>query len=323
MQTDHAALPPYPIIAGPTASGKTAVAVGLAKRIGGEVVSADSMQIYADVSVGTARPSLEEMAGVPHHLLGFLPLHESYSVARYVEDADAVFSEVLTRGHTPILCGGTGLYIQSFADHLIFTQEESDPDLRDRLQREADTLGGAAMLARLATVDPETAARLHENDLNRIIRALEVYYTTGHTIAEQVAASRQAPSPYRPYLFVLNFHDRDMLYDRINRRVEQMMANGLVDEAARVLAQDPRATVLQAIGYKELLPYLSGEVSLDEALEALKRGTRHYAKRQLSWFRRMVDSREDSRMIYMDDYADAADAVSDIERIFGEFCERR
>ena len=307
---------PYPIIAGPTASGKTALAVSVARALDGEVVSADSMQLYADATVGTARPSAEEMQGVPHHLLGFLPLQEKYSVARYVEDANAVFARLFLAGITPVLCGGTGLYIQSFMENVQFLPQPADPALRQELQQQAREQGGAALLQRLTAVDPETAARLHENDIHRIVRALEVYYLTGLTIRQQEQRSHSQPSPYSGCLFMLDFRDRAVLYSRIERRVDAMLENGLVEEARRVLRTDAGATVLQAIGYKELLPYLRGECSLEQAVQTLKTETRHYAKRQLSWFRRMQP-----RVLYVDDYADTAALATVLLRQYRDFCE--
>ena len=308
---------PYPIIAGPTASGKTSVAVMLAKCLNGEVVSADSMQIYDEICVGTARPTADEMQGVPHHMLGFVPLSNTYSVARYVEDADAVFRSVFARHRTPILCGGTGLYIQSFSENIQFFSHEPSDELRAELKRRAIEQGGEALLEELRSIDPDTAARLHVNDQHRIIRALEVFYTTGQTISEQARLSKAVPSPYDRCLFLLNYRDRNVLYNRIERRVDQMLECGLIEEARRVYNEEPRATVLQAIGYKELLPYLRGEESLEEAVVRLKINTRHYAKRQLSWFNRM----DYVRTIWMDDYADAASAVDEIVCQYTRFCE--
>ncbi|MBQ1951061.1 MAG: tRNA (adenosine(37)-N6)-dimethylallyltransferase MiaA [Clostridia bacterium] len=308
----------YPIIAGPTASGKTAAAVALAKRLNGEVISADSMQLYADVSVGTARPTQEEMQGVPHHLTGFLPLQEKYSLARYLEDANRVFSAVLSRGRTPVLCGGTGLYIQSFMENRQLLEESAQPLLRKELLDRMQEEGADHLLQELAQVDPQTAARLHPNDHHRIVRALEVYYTTGMTITQQDALSKTAPSPYTPCLFVLNFRERSRLYERIDQRVSRMAENGLLEEAGRVLETNPEATVTQAIGYKELQPYFSGDCSLEAALDALRQQTRRYAKRQLSWFRRMPQA----RMIYVDDYASASLLFDAIYQQYQEFlCE--
>lgn len=289
---------PYPIIAGPTASGKTALAISVAKALDAEVVCGDSMQIYDTVSVGTARPTIQEMDGVPHRLFGFVPLDEAYSVARYMEDADAAFRDILGRGKTPLLCGGTGLYIQSFVENRQLFDEHPDPQLRARYLQMAEAEGNQALLDRLARVDPDSAGRLHVNDLHRIIRALEVYDTTGMTITQQTRLSHSKPSPYTPCLFVLDYRDRDRLYHRINRRVDVMLENGLLEEARDVLATSPDATVTQAIGYKEFAGYFSGDISLTEAADRLRQQTRRYAKRQLSWFRRM-----NGHTLWVDDYA--------------------
>ena len=309
---------PYPIIAGPTASGKTSLAVRLAHRLEGEVVSADSMQIYADVMVGTARPTTDEMEGVPHHLMGFLPLSEKYSVARYLEDADACVSDVFSRLKQPILCGGTGLYIQSFMENRQLFEQQPNPALRQELAELAEQQGNEALVERLREVDPESAGRLHPNDRNRLIRALEVYYTTGRTIGEQDRLSHSCPSRYAPCLFVLDFHDRQRLYDRIGLRVEQMLNNGLLEEAQRVLETDREATVTQAIGYKEFEPYFSGEISLEEAAERLKQQTRRYAKRQLSWFHRMSAA----HTLWVDGGQSVEELAEEAVRCFAEFCER-
>lgn len=289
---------PYPIIAGPTASGKTALAVQLASAIGGEVVSADSMQIYDEVAIGTARPDTDEMQGVPHHLLGFVPLQAKYSVAQYLEDAHRVFADVYARGSVPVMCGGTGLYIQSFVENRQLFEEEPNLELRKQYMQVAETQGAGALLERLSRIDPEAAARLHIHDLHRVMRALEVYDTTGRTITEQTALSLAVPSPYTPCLFVLDFHDRQKLYDRINQRVDRMLENGLLEEAERILRTDPNATVTQAIGYKEFADYFEGRISLDEAADRLRQQSRRYAKRQLSWFRRMSDS----HTLWVDDF---------------------
>lgn len=294
---------PYPIIAGPTASGKTALAVRVAAAIGGEVVSADSMQIYDGVCVGTARPTVEEMQGVPHHLLGFVPLQAKYSVAQYLEDAHRTFSDIYTRGVTPVMCGGTGLYIQSFMENRQLFEESPDPALRARYAALAEEQGADTLFKRLQQVDPLTAARLHPNDLHRIIRALEVYDTTGCTISEQTATSLSVPSPYSPCLMVLDFRDRQKLYERINRRVDVMLQNGLLEEAERILRTNPDATVTQAIGYKEFGAYFDGAATLQEAADRLRQQTRRYAKRQLSWFRRMPHA----FTLWVDEFASAED----------------
>ncbi len=307
----------YPIVAGPTASGKSGLAIRLARVLGGEVVSADSMQVYDTVHIGTARPLMEEMEEVPHHLLGFLPLDEQYSVARYMQDATAAFQDVFSRGSLPILCGGTGLYIQSFMENRQLLEQSGDSHLRKQLEQRAANESGAVLLQELAQVDPETASRLHENDIHRIVRALEVYYSTGKTITRQAELSLRKPSPYCGCLMVLNFRNRDTLYRRIEQRVDRMLDNGLLDEARTVLAQSKDATVLQAIGYKELLPYFDGVCDLSQAIQNLKTQTRHYAKRQLSWFRRMPQA----TMLYVDDYPDEDALLQEALRIYTTFCE--
>lgn len=300
------------VVAGPTASGKTSLAVALAKRLCGEVVSADSMQVYRDLQIGTARPTDEEMAGVPHHLLGFLPLTERYSVARYAVDARAAIADVHARGRQPILCGGTGLYIQAVTENLAFSEETGDEtlELRARLQAQMTELGGAAMLQQLAEIDPETAARLHPNDHGRIVRALEVFEQTGVPMSEWIRRSRALPPPYDTAMLVLNFRDRAALYARIDRRVDEMLRQGLLEEAEQVLRSPYAPTAMQAIGYKELAPYFAGERSLDEAVACLKQETRRYAKRQLSWFRRVAGA----QMLYIDDYSAFDDLLNAAEQ---------
>lgn len=302
----------YPIIAGPTASGKTALAIAMAKAINGEVVSADSMQVYDEVAIGTARPLSDEMDGVTHHLMGFLPLDEVYSVARYQEDAATVFEDVFSRGKTPVMCGGTGLYIQSFIENRQLFEEQPDPTLRSRYMEITQNSGNEALMERLKSIDPASAERIHLNDLHRIIRALEVYDTTGMTITQQAELSHAVPSPYSPVLIILDFKDRQKLYDRINYRVTLMLENGLLDEAKRVLKTNPQATVTQAIGYKEFQPYFDGDCSLDEAADRLRQQTRRYAKRQLSWFRRM----ENAHTVYVDDYANASDLAEAVVKMY-------
>lgn len=276
---------PLIVLAGPTASGKTALAIDLCRRFDGEVVSADSMQVYEELHIGTARPDAEEMQGIPHHLMDFLPLGTAYSVAKYAADAHAAIADIHRRGKLPVLCGGTGLYIQAVTENLTYEEQAGDRSVRDELRRRAETEGGDVLLAELAAVDPTTAARLHKNDIGRIVRALELYRTTGRTLTQQNEESRRTPSPYRTCAMYLDFHDRQILYDRIERRVEQMLKVGLLDEATFLRAHKGAETVAQAIGYKELYPYLDGACSLEQAIEELCRATRRYAKRQLSWFR--------------------------------------
>ena len=303
---------PIPILAvvGPTASGKTGLAVALAHRLCGEVVSADSMQIYKGLSIGTAKPTEEEMEGVPHHLIDFLPPDAPFSVADYLESAHAAIERICAQGHTPILCGGTGLYLSSLLDDLKLSESEADPIYRATLSKRAEREGAEAIWQELHAVDPETAASLHPNNMGRVIRALEVYHQTGVTMTEHRRRSRLEPSRYDPCIVGLSYEDRARLYARIDRRVDQMLADGLLEEARSFYAAygDPTVapTASQAIGYKELWPYLAGTCTLEEAVEHLKRQTRRYAKRQLTWFRR------DERVHWFDpDRYETLDALAD------------
>lgn len=277
------------VVSGPTASGKTALAVEIAKKYGGEVISADSMQIYTDMDVASAKATVEEQQGIPHHMMDFLDPAESFSVADWVKMAGECADDIISRGKIPVICGGTGLYISSFVDNLQFDDSECDYGFRDEMRKFAEENGAEALLEKLREVDPETASELHANNVSRVIRALEVYKTTGHTIAEAKRASRNAPSPYEFILLTLDFEQREQLHERINRRVELMLQNGLVQEARTCFDQPERPTAAQAIGCKELYPYFRGERTLEECVEELKLRTRQYAKRQLTWFRR--DSR--------------------------------
>ena len=277
-----------PVIAvvGATASGKTALAVGLAKYYGGEVISADSMQLYQGMDIATAKPTEEEKAGVPHHLMDFLPVTESYSVARYVAAANAAADEIVSRGHIPVIAGGTGLYVDSLLDNILFEDEPDNAAVRETLKQRRETEGVEALFAELERVDPETASQLHIHNENRVLRALEVYYLTGETISERRRRSRLRETRFDPVWIGLDYRDRQLLYDRIDRRVDDMMARGLLKEAEDYYRLPQAATASQAIGYKELKPYFNGEIPPGEAVENLKRATRRYAKRQLTWFRK-------------------------------------
>ncbi len=273
-------------VVGPTASGKTSLGVEICREIGGEVVSCDSMQIYRGMDIATAKPSAREMQGIPHHLIGFVDISENYSVARYCEDAKKTIYDIASRGKIPVIVGGTGLYYSSLADNIKFFDEESDLEYRQILFDEAAEKGAKALFDRLAVIDPERAQTLHVNDLNRIIRALEIYHTTGKSISLQNRESRNEEPPFEFRTVCLDAQDRQFLYDRINRRVDMMLEQGLVEEAKSFFAENTGSTAVQAIGLKELKPYLNGEASLDECVERLKMQTRRYAKRQLTWFRR-------------------------------------
>ena len=281
------------VISGPTASGKTALAVELALQHSGEVVSADSMQIYRRMDIGTAKPTREEMRGVPHHMLDVADPEEDFSVARYVELAAACVDDVLARGKLPIVTGGTGLYIDSLLSGRTFARFDPDSPLRRELEEELARRGGAALLEELARVDPDTAVRLHPNDGKRIVRALEVYHSTGTTLTEHNAMTRSLPPRYDALTLTLAFQRREDMWDRIDRRVDRMMADGLAEEVRALLDSGvpDRCTAMQAIGYKEMAAALRGDGDTARAAEEIKLRSRQYAKRQLTWFRRNPDAR--------------------------------
>ncbi len=279
---------PLLVICGPTASGKTDTAAELALRYGGEVVSADSMQIYKGLCICTAKPTPGEMRGVPHHMIDFLEPWEDFSVAEYVKTASDVIRDIHARGKLPVLAGGTGLYINSLIDNISFEHIPEDPSLRKSLEDEAREMGKEHMHKRLADIDPQAAAAIHPNNLIRVIRAIEMRELSGRTADENRLMSREKSSPYDLCMIGLTCFDRQVLYDRIDRRVDRMIEAGLVDEVRRVYESGKTATAFNAIGYKEMLPFLRGERSLEETIVIIKRETRHYAKRQLTWFRRDV-----------------------------------
>lgn len=276
------------VIAGPTASGKSATAIQVAQAVNGEILSADSMQLYKGMDIGTAKVSAEEQRLVPHHMIDLLEPEQRFSVAAWQSVALKVIDEVLSRDRVPIVCGGTGQYISALMEGLTFTPVPGDPDLRARLNTRADEEGPDRLLAEIASFDPATAARLHEKDRKRIVRALEVYLLTGLTPTEINLQSR-CQDPAHQYIGFCLSPDRAVLYERINRRVDQMMAGGLIEEVRKLALQDlpDDATCRQAIGYKEVFQYLEGTSSLEAVAEQIKLSTRHYAKRQMTWFRRM------------------------------------
>lgn len=317
MKTDMLERETIPLLAvvGPTASGKTALAVSLAKQYGGEIVSADSMQIYREMEIATAKPSPEEQKGVPHHFIGCISMNEEYHVARYVQEAGNVIREIRARGRLPVLCGGTGLYVSSLIDNISFSEEKRDDRLRNELEEQMKREGAQAMLERLASFDPQMAASLHPNNKGRILRAVETYLLTGITMTEHIRRSREVPSPYEPCMIGIDYRERQKLYDRINLRVERMMEMGLLEETRRILSLPGGKTASQAIGYKELEPYLRGEISLEEAVSNLKQATRRYAKRQLTWFRR--DKR--IQWFYPDSYENWTDFCGDASKAVESF----
>ena len=278
-------------VGGPTASGKTALSVALARAFDGEIINADSMQIYKNLDVGTAKPSAEERQGIPHYLLDFLSPETPYSVADFTAAADPLIRDITARGRLPLVVGGTGLYITSLLSGMAFAPEKTDPAIRARLQARADTEGGAALYAELQRVDPDYAAQVHPNNLPRVIRALELFEATGRRMSDQRREARPAEAPYHALCLCLTCRDRAVLYSRIDRRVDEMVENGVLEEARQVYDhRDAYRTAAQAIGYKEFFPYFEGTANLTECTERLKQATRNYAKRQLTWFRRQNDA---------------------------------
>ncbi len=297
---------PLIAVVGPTASGKTSLAVEICKRIGAEAVSCDSMQIYKGMDIATAKPMPEEMQGVPHHLIGFLNPDEPFSVAKYCELARDAIADITVRGKKAVLVGGTGLYYSSLVDNIEFLPEETDFEYREMLKKRAETEGVQVLLDELAAVDPEAASALHVNNLGRIIRALEIYHTTGKTKTMQNEQSVQNPTPFKTTAICLDARDRQFLYNRINKRVDIMLEAGLLEEAKAFFESSLGRTARQAIGYKELYPYFKNERTLDECIENLKMQTRRYAKRQLTWFRRD----EKINFLYIDDYSSGEELLN-------------
>lgn len=276
---------PLLVICGPTACGKTGLSIELAKRFGGEVISADSMQIYRHMNIGTAKPTQKEKRGVPHHLLDILEPGESFSVARYVELAKAVIREIADREKLPVVAGGTGLYIDSLTRNIQFAEMREDPELRRRLNGLAGERGNEAVWELLRQCDPALADKLHPNNLGRVIRGVEVFRATGVPQSEWQRRSRLSPPEYRLCMLGLAW-ERETLYRRIDERVGRMLESGLLEEAKSLLDAGLSPTAAQAIGYKELAGYFSGEKSQQQAAEDIKRETRRYAKRQMTWLRR-------------------------------------
>lgn len=279
------------VVAGPTASGKTGLGIEIAKAVNGEIISADSMQIYKGMSIATAAPTKEEQSEVPHHLVEFLDKDKNFSVSDYCDLAKKEIEDINKRGKVPVIVGGTGLFINSLVDNIKFIESKTDFELRDKLmKKDIDEL-----YEELQKVDPVAASKIHKNNKTRVVRALEIYYSSGKTKTMQDDESKQEESPFDVLYFVIGYEDREILYNRINKRVDLMAENGLVFEAKENL-ENMTGTSAQAIGHKELLPYFKGELTLEEALDNLKKETRHYAKRQITWFKK----RENAVWLYAD-----------------------
>lgn len=281
---------PLIILTGPTAVGKTKASIGLAKAIGGEIISTDSMQVYRHMDIGSAKITKEEMADVPHYLIDVLEPEEEFHVVRFQQMAKAAMADIYSRGKIPIIVGGTGFYIQALLYDIDFTENEGDSVYREKLEALAKEKGAAYLHGQLAMVDPKSAEEIHANNIKRVIRALEFYHQTGQKISEHNERERQKESPYQFCYFVLNDR-RECLYERIDQRVDQMIRNGLVQEVQTLKERGctKQMVSMQGLGYKEIFSYLEGDCSLEEAVYIIKRDTRHFAKRQLTWFKRERD----------------------------------
>ena len=292
---------PVVAVTGPTAAGKTAFAIELARRFSGEIISCDSMQVYRGLPIGTAQPTEVELRQAPHHLISFLDCDVSFSVSDYVELAKKTVSEIYNRGNLPIVAGGTGLYARSLLRGFSFQENVRDEELRRELFRQVETEGVDGLYRELQQFDPVSAEQIHPNNVKRVVRAVEYCRLAGEPFSEQAKRSHIAESPYRSLMLCVSYRDREKLYDRIDRRVDKMLEHGLLEEAETFYrfckANGTPATAAQAIGYKELFPYFEGQVSLEEAVENIKRESRRYAKRQITWFRR----EQDVVFLYQDD----------------------
>ena len=301
------------ILAGPTASGKTSVSIDLAKRLGGEIISADSMQVYKYMDVGTAKISVEEMQGVKHHLIDVLDPKEDFNIVKFQNMVKCSIEEIVKNGHIPILVGGTGFYIQSVIYDIDFNNEDDNSSVRKKLEEEYDAFGADFMHEKLKKIDIVSAQNIHKNNKKRIIRAIEYFLMNNEPISSHNEVQREKKSPYDYRFFVLN-PPRDILYERINKRVDIMVENGLVDEVKKLreMGLSTANISMQGIGYKEIIEYLDGEVSLETAIENIKQNTRHMAKRQVTWFKREKD------VIYVDPFSfESNDKIVDymIEKI--------
>ena len=310
---------PVVAVTGPTAAGKTAFGIGLSRRFGGEIVSCDSMQVYRGLPVGTAQPTAEELLQAPHHLISFLDWDTPFSVSDYVELAGKTISEIHGRGKLPVVVGGTGLYARSLLRGFSFQENVRDEELRRELLHQVETEGIDGLYRELQQLDPASAEQIHPNNVKRVVRAVEYCRLAGEPFSEQAKRSHTAESPYRSLMLCISFRDRDKLYARIDRRVELMLEQGLLEEAQSFYRfckeNGTPATAAQAIGYKELFPYFEGQVSLEEAVENIKRESRRYAKRQITWFRR----EQDVIFLYQDDWDDSGALLREGCRIVEEF----
>ena len=301
-------------IVGPTASGKTALSVELAKKFNGEIISADSMQVYKNMPIATAVAAKDEQDGVPHHLIEFLDADQEFSVADFVKLAKEKINDIISRGKTPFVVGGTGLFVDSLLNNVEFVDSGKNIELREKLLQKANDFGNDYLYNELVKIDFAAAEKIHPNNIGRVVRALELYYTTGVKISEQFENSRINPSEISSLIIGINYKERQNLYNRINKRVDIMLEQGILHEAEENANKGNYATSRQAIGHKELMPYINGKMSLDEACDNLKKQTRRYAKRQLTWFRR----NENINWLYADDLSNA-ELISQGEKLINDF----
>lgn len=280
---------PVIVVVGPTASGKTALSIELAKQFDCEIVSFDSMQIYKELSVSTAKPTTEEMLGVKHHLIDCISVCDEFSVADFVSRAKQITEDIISRGKLPLFVGGTGLYIDSFINNIDFTAENKNEAVRKELESKEKELGADGLYKLLCKLDAQAAKEIHPNNIKRVRRALEMYYSTGKSKSELMQESRKAESPYKPLYIGINYVNREKLYERINLRVDLMLDSGILEEVKNFYKLPVSKTAVQAIGCKEFKPYLDGQATLSDCVEKLKQETRRYAKRQITWFKRNQD----------------------------------
>lgn len=306
-------------VTGPTATGKTSLGLFLAKAFHGEIISCDSMQIYCGLPIGTAQPTEAERREIPHHLIDFLPLTENFSVSDYVKEAGNAIKDISARGKLPILVGGTGLYARALLRGFSFEEHGRQDALRETLLQRAEQEGALSLYEELQQLDPAGALEIHPNNVKRVARALEYCLLTGEPFSNQAKRSKETEPPYRSLMLVLFYHDRELLYRRIEQRVDLMLEQGLLKEAKNLFdfcssCENP-PTAAQAIGYKELFPYFRGEISLQEAVEQIKQESRRYAKRQITWFSR----EEDAVPLYLDEWKDKQELFQRAQEICGAF----
>lgn len=303
------------IVAGPTASGKTALAVHIAKKFNAEVVSADSMQIYKEMNIATAKPTIDEMEGIQHHMIDFLSCDQKYSVADYLDKARPIIAGIIKKGKNVVVAGGTGLYINSLVDNIVFDDTSWDEEIRKELEDMAKEKGANYLHNILNEIDPDSAVKIHENNVPRVIRAIEYNKITGKLFSVSQIESKSSPAEYDCLEIGINYKNRQTLYDRINKRVDIMVDNGLIEETRYILGKENLSTSAAAIGYKEIIPYFAGEKTLTECLDALKQNSRRYAKRQLTWFRK----RETVNWFYADEYENTKLMYERVDKLCSDF----